>query len=92
MAGSSRRRIAEEALCLFKRWAHGLDPRLVARRQRTYHTLLALEEMGQLGSAGHGIARLLSRGSVGYLLSRPFARAYRSIRRRVRRPYWKQWR
>ena len=92
MSGSSRRRIAEEALCLFERWAHCVDPRLVARRQRTYHTLLALEEMGQRGSAGHGIARLLSRGSVSYLLSRPFARVYRAIRRKVRRPYWKQWR
>lgn len=89
MSGSSRCRIAEEALWLFERWAHCLDPRLVALRQRTYQTLLALEETRRLRSARRGIGRLLSRGSIGYLVSRPFVRAFRAVRRRVCRPYWK---
>ena len=35
-----------------------------------------------------GFRRLLSEGSPGWLISRPFAIAWRSIRRKLHRPYW----
>ena len=89
MSHFSRRRIMEETLWLFDMWAHCLDPRLVARRHRIFYTLLALEEMRHIGTAGRGMARLLSRGSVGYLFSRPLVHAFRAVRRRVQRPYWR---
>lgn len=84
----STRRMNEEILWLVDLWAPWLEPRLVARRRRVHSTLLALAEMRHLGTASSGIARLLTRGSLGYLFSRPFARGFRAIRRRLSRPYW----
>ncbi len=54
----------------------------------TYSTALALEEMRSFDTIGRGLRRLLSEGSLLWLMSRPFAIAWRAIRRKVRRPYW----
>ena len=58
-----------------------LDPRLAAYRRMTYSTALALEEMRQLNTARAGVKRLLKDCSVLWLLSRPFVRCGRAIRR-----------
>ena len=81
-------RMHEEALWLIDQWAPCLDPQVVARRRRVHSTILAVEEMSHLSTVGIGIGRLLTRGSVAFLFSRPFARAFRAIRRRVCRPCW----
>jgi GT2 family glycosyltransferase len=83
-------RMQEEALLLVESWAHCLQPRLAARRRTVHSTVLAFEQMRRARTAGRGLVRLLSHGSLRFLLSRPFARLFRVIRRRVRRPYWVQ--
>lgn len=88
LSDSSRRRMHEEVLAVIDLWAPCLTSSLVDRRRKVHSTLLALEEMCHWGTFGDGLARLLTRGSLGYLFSRPFARAFRAVRRRVRRPYW----
>jgi glycosyltransferase involved in cell wall biosynthesis len=88
MTRSNRRRLYEEPLALVERWADQLDPQIVAYRRMTYSTALAYEEMCSLRSAFQGLGRLLTRGSVRWLLSRPFIHALREIRRKVRRPSW----
>jgi GT2 family glycosyltransferase len=80
--------IQQEALLLVDAWAHRLEPPLAARRRTVHSTVLAFEEMQRIRTLGRGIMRLITRGSVPFLLSRPFARAFRAMRRRVRRPYW----
>jgi glycosyltransferase involved in cell wall biosynthesis len=82
------RRIQEEALLLIGMWANYLEPQIVARRRAIHHTLLAVEEVRDLKTASRGIARLLAHGSICFLFTRPFARAYRAIRRRMLRPRW----
>ncbi len=90
MSASSGIRMHEEALMLIESWAHCLEPRLVDRRRKVHSTVLAVEEMRHTATASKGIARLISDGSISYLLSRPFARALRSIRRTVRLPFWQE--
>jgi len=89
MSGSRRLRMHEEALWLIEQWAHCLTPSLANRRRRRHSSVLAFEELCRLGTAGRGLVRLLTRGSVSYVLSRPCARTFRAIRRRVQRPFWR---
>lgn len=81
-----RRRLHEEPPLIIRQWASSVDPKIVRSRLKRYSTALALEEMrnGRLT----GLRRLLSEGSMGWLVSRPFAIGWRSIRRKLRRPYW----
>ena len=88
MSQSKRHRLYEEPLLIVNQWAEQLDPRIVAYRRMTYSTGLALEEMRSLKTARTGFVRMLTEGSVIWLMSRPFVRAYRAVRRKVRRPYW----
>ena len=88
MTRSHRRRLYDEPLALLERWADRLDPQIVAYRRMTHSTGLAFEEMRSLRSASQGLGRLFREGSVTWLLTRPFVHALRSVRRRVRRPYW----
>ena len=78
----------QEALRMIDQWAGCLDPQMAAYRRRTYATGLAWEEMRSLASAGTGIKRLFSEGSVTWLMSRPFVNALRRMRRKLRRPLW----
>ena len=88
MSRSRGARIQQEALWILDQWAHCLPPQLVARRRKIHSSVWGWEEMRHLSTMRRGLARWLTDGSVAYLLSRPFARALRAIRRRVRRPYY----
>ena len=88
MSHASHRRILEETLWLFDRWAQAVDPRLLARRRRVFQTLLAFDEMRHAATAARGLTRLLGKGSVGYLFSRAFVGGFRAVRRRVQLPFW----
>jgi glycosyltransferase involved in cell wall biosynthesis len=85
---SHRLQLQAEPLSIVKQWAPCLDPRIASYRRMTYSTALAWEEIKDMQTTVTGLRRLLSDGSVLWLASRPFARAWRSIRRRLRRPYW----
>src|SRR5271157_3129712 len=84
----NRREVHQEALLMIDQWAECLDPRIAAYRRMTHATGLAWEEMRSLASAGTGIRRLFSEGSVTWLMSRPFVNALRRMRRKLRRPLW----
>src|SRR5439155_20844279 len=73
MSSFSGIQMHEEALMVLESWSHCLDPRLLDRRRKVHSTVLAYEEMRQIGTAAKGIARLFRAGSIGFLLSRPFA-------------------
>ena len=88
MSNTTGRAIQTEALWVLDQWADRIDPPLLRWRRKVHNTVLAVQEMRQLSTAGRGVVRLLTHGSAGYLASRPFARAFREIRRWVRRPYW----
>jgi N-acetylglucosaminyl-diphospho-decaprenol L-rhamnosyltransferase len=90
MSHSNLRQMHQEALWVIDRWASALDPGLVARRRRIHQSIVALAEMQDIRTFGSGFARLFTAGSPGFLFSRPFARTFRAIRRRVRQPYWLQ--
>ncbi len=82
------KRIHHEVLWLIDHWAASLNPRLVAHRRKVHQTLVAYEELHDRKTAVEGLWRLLRQGSVVYFLSRPFARGFRAVRRRIQRPYW----
>jgi hypothetical protein len=81
-------RMQQEIVSLIEVWAPQLDQLLVAHRRRVHYTVWAFAEMQHLGTLGRGLLRLLTAGSVTYFLSRPIARAFRAVRRRLCRPYW----
>ena len=80
-------RLHSEPLEIISRWAADLNPRIVAYRRMTYSTVLALVEMREVRTAAAGLRRMLTDGSVLWLLSRPVVRAWRAIRRLWRQPY-----
>jgi glycosyltransferase involved in cell wall biosynthesis len=88
MSNSHQRRLHEEPLWIINRWADSLDPRVVAHRRMTFSTVLALQEMRSGKTFLAGCRRLFTDGSWLWLLSRPFAVGWRSLRRKLRRPYW----
>ena len=88
MSRSRRLRLHQEPLLLIDQWADWLDPKLVAYRLMTYSTALALEQMRSRKTLRAGIARLWAQGSLLLLLSRPWVRVGRAMRRKLRRPYW----
>ncbi len=81
-------RLHQEPLAIVEEWSSCLDARTEKYRRMTYSTALALEEMRQFGSLRRGIRRLLSDGSVLWLMRRPFVALWRRLRRKLRRPYW----
>jgi glycosyltransferase involved in cell wall biosynthesis len=88
-AGSEHRiRLHQEPLWMIRKWAACLDTAVVQHRLKTFSTRLALEEMKRIRSFPAGLRRLFREGSLMWLLSRPFAVGWRTIRRRIRRPYW----
>jgi glycosyltransferase involved in cell wall biosynthesis len=87
MSQTNRQRLHQETLLIIEQWADCLDPRIVAYRRMTYSTALALEEMRSLNTARSGLVRMLTDGSVIWLMSRPFVRVWRGVRRRLCRPY-----
>jgi glycosyltransferase involved in cell wall biosynthesis len=83
-----RLRLHREPLIIIRQWTSSLDPETARYRRQTYSTVLALEEMKNPKTASEGFRRLFREGSVIWLLSRPFAVLWRTIRRKIRRPYW----
>ncbi|HKD86479.1 MAG TPA: glycosyltransferase [Terriglobales bacterium] len=83
-----RLRLHAEPLSIVEQWAACLDPQVAAYRRMTYSTALALEEIKEFRTL-RGLRRLFTSGSVLWLLSRPAAILWRSLRRKLRRPYWK---
>jgi glycosyltransferase involved in cell wall biosynthesis len=88
MSQTNRLRLHREPLLIIDQWAECLDARIVAYRRMTYSTALALEEMRSLRTFRLGLVRMLRDGSVIWLMSRPFVRVWRALRRKLRRPYW----
>jgi glycosyltransferase involved in cell wall biosynthesis len=84
----SRERYAEvlqEMLLIAQCWRHRLSPATYERRCRIQHTMLALRELATPGLRQEGWRHLWQQGSWPYLLSRPFARTWRELRRAWRR-------
>jgi len=84
------KRIHSECLWLIDRWGMPVSPGILARRRKVHHTLVALEELRGKQTKRLGLVRLLSKGSLVYLLSRPFARSFRALRRKIEKPYWQR--
>ncbi len=80
----------QEVLWLLDRWAGQLDPHTVALCRKRHLTAIALEEMRSSKSFHRGLTRLITQGSVGSQLVRPFAFVFHLVRRNVRRPYWRR--
>jgi glycosyltransferase involved in cell wall biosynthesis len=78
-----------ECLWVIDRWGRGIKPGLLAHRRAVHQTLVALEEVKK-ASKREGLMRLLTKGSLTYLFSRPFARSFRALRRRIQTPYWQR--
>lgn len=89
MSRTNRHRLYQEPLLIIEQWAEQLDPRTAAYRRMTYSTALALEEMRRASSFVPGMIRLFTQGSVAWLMSRPWVHAFRAIRRKLCRPYWR---
>jgi len=84
----NRMRLQSEPLEIVNQWAAELDPRIAAYRRMTYSSALALEEMREPRTAGTGLKRLITDGSLLWLMSRPFVRLWRITRRKLGRPHW----
>ncbi len=85
-----RLRLHAEPLSIVNQWAAYLDPRIATYRRMTYSTALALEEMHRGHTARTGLRRLLSDGSLLWLMSRPIVWTWRAVRRGLRQPYWRK--
>lgn len=88
LTGTRFRRLHEEVLWVLNALRDDLDPRLFRHRIRVHQTLIALEDMRHVRTFGSGIGRLIRHGSLPYLATRPFARTYRAVKRRLVSPYW----
>jgi hypothetical protein len=89
MSRRTGRRMHEEALCLLDWWKDRIDPELLVRRRRVHYTLVSLTYIFHWKTAWYGLRMLVERGSPAFLFSRPFARGFRLIRRRIRTPFWR---
>ncbi len=85
---SNSPKLHAEPLLLIDQWKDHLDPRIVAHRRMTYSTALAVDEIRSVRGAGPGLVRLVTQGSIVWLLGRPFVHAWRRVRRRIHRPAW----
>jgi glycosyltransferase involved in cell wall biosynthesis len=79
-----------EVLWLIDQWADQLDPRTVALCRKRHLTAIALEEMRSRTTLRQGVARLLTAGSAGPQLARPFVFVFHLVRRHLRLPYWRK--
>lgn len=78
-----------EVLRILDDWGRYAEPDLLRRRRRVHETLLGVEEI-LAGRLTGGTGRILARGSLPYLMSRPFVRGWRAARRRLHRSPWHQ--
>ena len=89
MTHVNRRALHSEPLWLLQQWQESVDPSVARHRRMAYSTALAWEEMRSPGGRHLGAQRMLRDGSIPWLLSRPFVRSFRAVRRMFRRPRWK---
>ncbi len=80
----------QEVLWLIARWSGDLDPATVALCRKRHFTAIAVEEMRSPRTFLRGLRRLLTQGSIGSQLQRPFAFVFHVLRRCLRRPYWRR--
>jgi len=90
MSTSRTPQMQSEAIWVVNQWARCLDPGLVTRRRKIHHTVIAVHDMRSVKTFGSGVARLLTLGSVTFLLSKPFVLTWRAVRRRVCLPEWRK--
>ncbi len=87
-------RLHGEIIRLVERWGVDLPPRQIERRRRVHETLIGLSRAtrgrGPASEIASGLAHIVRRGSVVYLMQRPFVRAARSARRAVVTPRWRR--
>jgi glycosyltransferase involved in cell wall biosynthesis len=84
-----RRESLAETAKLVDQWRDHMEPSAYARRRARVATGLALEELRTTSMRLQGARRLLWEGSLVWLATRPFEHAWRRIRRKLWRPYWK---
>jgi hypothetical protein len=77
-------RVLREALGILERWKHRTDPAVYARHHRMQSTILGWGEITSLEDVPGGARRILRDGSIAFLLTRPFTRARRVLRRALR--------
>ncbi len=87
LSQTRRAEVHAEVIRVLGEWEGIADPALLRHRRRVHETLLAYEQ-ARLGQVWQGLARLVRRGSISYLASRPFVRAGRSVRRLFRPSPW----
>jgi glycosyltransferase involved in cell wall biosynthesis len=90
MSSRYRRETLEETLLLVDEWHNHLTPAEYRRRSNHLATALAVEDLRTPGSRRAGAKRLWHDGSLMWLSGRPFVRCWRTLRRRIFRPYWKR--
>jgi glycosyltransferase involved in cell wall biosynthesis len=73
-----------EALEVLEHWGDHLPPAMLARRRRVYHTLIGLEHI-RAGRTAEGMRRVVTQGSIPFLLRGAFSTVLR--RARGERPY-----
>lgn len=66
-------------------WKERLDPEVYRERVAIQHTLLGLRQITSLRDVVGGLETILRKGSLAYLLSRPWHRATRRFRRACHR-------
>ncbi len=83
----ARRRVEAYRDCLdvLEAFEASVPPRVLRARRRFYHTLIGLEEALHRRQVLTGSWRILRRGGLKYLLTRPPARVLRAVRRRWHR-------
>ncbi|MCG8428776.1 MAG: glycosyltransferase [Chromatiales bacterium] len=84
-------RMQTEILELIDCWQDNITPDLAKRRRKVHNTVLALHQIRGGATRLLGIRTLFMQGSIPYLLSRPFARLYRYLRRFFVMPHWKRY-
>ena len=80
MSRTYRRQINEEALHIIRGVAGPSDSATVRNRQWVHETLIGIEEIRGGGAVGAGIMRILRKGSLLYLMLRPFVALSRRLR------------
>ena len=90
MTNVYRRESLAETLELVEEWGSQVSPRDFARRRAHICTALALEELRHCNSFLRGMRRLMQEGSLLWLAGRPFVHFWRVVRRKLRKPYWKE--
>ena len=89
MSQRSSQEVQFEALALVDRWAQYLDPPILKLCHRRHATAIALDEMRHWNTFVGGMRRLVTQGSIGSQLARPFWFLFHIVRRNVRNPYWR---